>query len=164
MRNTRLERGTSLLETLIATAICMVVMFPLAAMMTSSMKQNKNQGETVAQATTLCAQKLDELMQKTYTTSTADAALTAGGGITVGTEVTSYVDYLDKTGGTSVASTSAARFFTRQWLIEDVGSPVTKKRVTVLVYGKAIGRSATGAASGAASIPQATLACYKVMQ
>lgn len=155
MEPERRQRGTSLIETLVATAICTFVMFSLAAMMTGAMKQDKNQGATVAQCTTLAAQKLDQLLELTWTSATMDSALTAGGSLT--TDTTGYVDYLDPTGGTSVSSADARRFFTRHWLIEDLTGGTVKK-VTVLVYGKSVG------ASSISSTPQATLACFKVQQ
>lgn len=154
-KSVRSQRGTSLLETLVAVAICTVVMFSLAGLVTGAVKQNKNQGATVAQATTLAAQKLDQLLELTWTASDMNAGLTAGGSLT--TDTTDYVDYLDPTGGTSVASTDARRFFTRRWLIEDQ-TGATSKKITVLVYGKTVG------ASSISSAPQATLACFKVQQ
>jgi hypothetical protein len=143
-----------LLETLIATAICTTVMFGMASMVIMATQQNKNQGASMAQCTTLAAQKLDQLMELTWTSATTDTGLTAGGSVTADT--TSYVDYLDPTGGISVTATAVNRFFTRRWQITDPSS--TSKLITVMVYAKAVGQGA------GASAPQATLACYKVQQ
>ncbi len=151
----RKQRGTSLLETLVATAICTVVMFSLAGLVTGAVKQNKNQGATVAQATTLAAQKLDQLLEMTWTATSTAAELTAGGSLT--SDASGYVDYLDPTGGVSVPGTDARRFFSRRWLIEDQGGG-TSKKITVFVYAKSVG------ASSISSAPQATLACFKVQQ
>lgn len=96
----RSQQGTSLIETLIATAICTVVMFSLAAMMGSAVKQNKNQSATVAQCTTLCAQKLDQLMEIGWQTgASAPAALAASPSGSLDADTTGFVDYLDPTGG-----------------------------------------------------------------
>ncbi len=157
----RSQQGTSLIETLIATAICTVVMFSLAAMMSTAVKQNKNQSSTVAQCTTLAAQKLDQLLEIGWQTGvTAPATLTAGGSLT--SDTTGYVDYLDPTGGVPAGSpitspTDARMFFTRRWLIEDL-SGGTSKKITLFVFGRSVGRTSESSA------PQATLACVKVQQ
>ena len=158
------ERGTSLLETLIATAICTSVMFALAALISFATKQNKNMGTTVAQTATLAAQKLDELMQLQWTSATMDPALATGGSLT--TDVTTspgYVDYLDASGAVILGGSpnSVNYFFTRRWTVADVGASGTVKQITVLVFGNAIG---AGRAAGSTSVPQTTLACYKVQE
>lgn len=176
------QSGTSLLETLIATAICTTVMFGLAAMVSTATKQNKNMGSSMAQATTLAAQKLDQLMLLNFkyggsstdtdiSTTTFDALLTAGGGLT--TDTTSFVEYLDATGAclagvdangncnTGSTANSPGLFFTRRWLIQDLNSgPTTKKQITVLVFSKSLGNSVYYNSSS----PQATISCLKVAQ
>lgn len=140
------ERGTSLIETLIATAICTTVVFAIAGLVMASMRQNKNQGATVAQATTLAAQQLDYLMESNFTctsfttpgvcgTTTFDTQLTAGGSLDSDIVAGSiyYYDYLDVTGtvpsGTTdppgLASTDVRQFFTRRWVVQDCGTPTS---------------------------------------
>jgi len=163
------QSGTSLLETLIATAICTVVVFALAGLVTMAAKQSKNQGSTLSQSATLAAQKLDELLGLRFTCSSLpdcaatgagpvfDAGLTAGGSLDSNT--TNYYDYLDATG--AAAATGTQPFFVRRWQVSDTS--VTIKTVTVRVEG----RPASGAwdpASVSTSAPSTVLASQKAMQ
>lgn len=165
------QRGTTLIETLIATAICTVVVFGLAGLVTMATRQSKEMGTTVSQASTLAAQKLEELMSKEFTSTTvtcgtrpcidAQLCLCATPPCKCGEvdptvlPVTGFVDYL-KNDGTPTTATGADRFFTRRWQVEALTTfPATVRRITVRVEGRAIG------VSSATSAPSATLACFK---
>jgi Tfp pilus assembly protein PilV len=151
------QRGTTLIETMIATAICMVVVFGLAGLVTMSTKQSKDMGSTVAQASTLAAWKIDDLMTRAWTNAEVNCSSgTTCGSITANTS--GYVEYLTATGTTTTA-TAANLFFTRRWRVEHLNSsPTTIKRITVWVGGRAIGTSSE------ASQPSATLATIRAMQ
>ena len=165
----RQQKGTSLLETLIATAICTVVVFSLAGLITAAAKQSKNQGSTMAQSATLAAQKLDELLGMRFTCSSLpdcaatgagpvfDTGLTTGGSLT--SNVTNYFDYLDATGAPSATGTQP--FFVRRWTVADTSATI--KTVTVRVEG----RPASGPwdpTSVSDSAPSTVLASRKAMQ
>jgi len=167
----RRQSGTSLLETLIATAICTVVVFALAGLVTMAAKQSKNQGSTLAQSATLAAQKLDQLLGLKFTCSalpdcaatgagpvldTSPPDLTAGGSLTSNT--TSYYDYLDATG---VPITSGQPFFVRRWQVSDTSATI--KTITVRVEGRLVS-GAWDPASVSDSAPSTVLASRKAMQ
>lgn len=99
------ERGTTVIETLIATAICMVVVFGLAGMVTMSTRQSREMGTTVAQASSLASQKLDQLLwlpfiDNTPNPPTVDARLGVGGSLTCAPAACTagYIDYLTADG------------------------------------------------------------------
>ena len=154
-RTSNLQRGTTLIETLIATVICAIAVFSLAGLVAMATQQSKQMGSTAAQATSLAAQKMDLLMILGFT----NTQLNAGGSLTcdpVSTCNASYVDFLDANSvllGSVTPSNAAANpavFFTRRWL---VASPTaTLKSIQIRVEGKVVG-------SGAA--PSATVACLK---
>ena len=184
------QNGTSLLETLIATAICTVVVFALAGLVTMAAKQSKNQGSTMAQSATLAAQKLDELLGLRFTcpslpdcavdgsgASTANSTiapeLTAGGSlssnatpitvsITSPSPATVTVNYYDYLDATGVPiATSEQPFFVRRWQVSDTSATV--KTVTVRVEGRPVS-GAWDPASVATSAPSTVLASQKAMQ
>jgi len=154
------QRGTTLIETMIATAICMVVVFGLAGLVTMSTKQSKDMGSTVAQASTLAAWKIDDLMTRPWTNAEVNCSSgTSCGSITADTN--GYVEYLTANGAVIVTggATSPTRFFTRRWRVEHLNSsPNTIKRITIWVGGRAMGTSSE------ASQPSATLATIRAMQ
>ncbi len=170
------QRGTTLIETMIATAICMVVVFGLAALVTTATRQSKNMGATVSQATALAAQKLEELMNQEFSGTIADTGTVCGtvpciasqlcpcatppctcGSLT--SSANSFSDYL-KNDGTATTSTAADLYFTRRWQVEALTTlPATVRRISVRVEGKTI-----GTASSSTSAPSATVVCYKGQQ
>ncbi len=127
------QSGTTLVETMIATFICMVVVFSLAGLVSMATRQSKDMGTTAAQAAALAAQQMDIFMALRF----ADTQLAAGGSLT--TNTTGYVDYL-KADGTSTTSTAADLFFTRRWQVSTTGLPAGLKLIRVRVLGKAIGQ------------------------
>jgi Tfp pilus assembly protein PilV len=166
------QSGTSLLETLIATAICTVVVFALAGLVTMAAKQSKNQGSTLAQSATLAAQKLDQLLGLKFTCSalpdcaatgagpvldTSPPDLTAGGSLT--SNVTSFYDYLDATG--VPIATGTQPFFVRRWQVSDTSATI--KTVTVRVEGRPVSGT-WDPTSVSTSAPSTVLASRKAMQ
>ena len=151
------QRGTSLIETLIATFICAIAVFSLAGLVAMATKQSKNMGSTAAQAISLAAQKMDQLMILGFLNSQLDVSpLTSLTCDPVSSCNASYIDFLDANSvllGSVTPATAAANpavFFTRRWL---VASPTaTLKSIQVRVEGKVVG-------SGLA--PSATVACLK---
>ena len=165
------QQGTTLIETMIATAICLVAVFGLAGLVSMSTRQSKEMGSTVAQAAQLAAQKMDLLMALAM----SDTRLNAGGSLTcspLSTCTDTYIDFLDPTGqclgpvglgcqpvGTpvtlSTAASNAGVFFIRRWEVINGGTgnvPTGMKQIGVRVEGNAIG---TGIK------PSATVVCYK---
>lgn len=155
------QRGTTLIETMIATAMCMVVVFALAGLVAMSTKQSKEMGTTVSQATALAAQQVDLLLGLAWTAAAMDTRLTAGGSLScvLSSCNASYIDFLDANGlvltgvTPSNAASNPAVFFIRRWEIANTTS--TLKGLRVRVEGKAVGRDIS---------PSSTLATYKAQQ
>ena len=139
------QSGTTLIETMIAVAICTIVVFSLAGLVTLATRQSKDMGSTAAQSAALAAEQMDIFMALQF----ADTQLNAGGSLTVNT--TGYVDYL-KVDGTSTTSSAADLFFTRRWKVTTSGFPTGLKLIQVRVQGRAIGQGVS---------PAATVGAYK---
>ncbi len=139
------QSGTTLIETMIAVAICTIVVFSLAGLVTLATRQSKDMGTTAAQAAALAAEQMDIFMALRF----ADTQLNAGGSLT--TNTSGYVDYL-KVDGTSTTSGAVDLFFTRRWVVSTTGLPAGLKLIRVRVLGKAIGQGRS---------PAATVGAYK---
>ena len=139
------QSGTTLVETMVAIFICMVVVFSLAGLVTMATRQSKDTDTTAAQAAALAAQQMDIFMILRF----ADTQLAAGGSLTMNT--TGYVDYL-KVDGTPTTSTAADLFFTRRWQVSTTGLPTGLKLIRVRVLGRAIGQGVS---------PESIVGAYK---
>jgi hypothetical protein len=145
------ERGSMLLETLIALGILIVVaagVMPLGAL---AVAHSENQGHLQARVTEYAQDKMEQLVSLAFNDTITDtrvfpAGTTGGTGLTIGgssnpaAPVALYVDWLDEKGNllASAGTTAPAQwFYQRVWKIEAVaGCPVvngvcTLKRVTV---------------------------------
>lgn len=147
------QRGTSLLETLIATAICAVAVFSLAGLVTVAAKQSKNQGSTLAQSSTLSAQKLEELLGLPFN----DSHLNAGGDLT--SNATDYSDYLDSDGAT--LTTGKTIYFVRRWTVATETGTI--KLITVRVEGRPVS-GAWDPTANSDSAPSTVVCSRKAMQ
>ncbi len=165
------QRGTTLIETMVATAICMIVVFGLAGLVTMSTRQAKDMGSTASQATTLAAQKMERLMALSFGATTGPNTgdtfgLTVSATNTLNSDTAGYVDYVDANGQRldtltpSTAPNDPAVFFTRRWRVEAVAGSTTLKVITVQVQGRAIGRRLSTTAVPA-NAPSVTLGCLK---
>ena len=149
------ERGTTLIETLIATAICVIVVVSLAGLVGMSTRQAKDMGSTVAQASTLASQKLEQLMGMEFsdpdtqcgTVPCINAQLcpsTAGTYPTCGSltaDVTNFVDYLKFDGSPAASATGADVFFIRRWSVAyDNTYPTSIRVIRVRVRGRTLNR------------------------
>lgn len=156
--STHRQRGTSLIETLFATAICMIAVFSLAGLVTMSTRQNKEMGTTVAQATALASQKLDVLMRLRFDDAQITCASPPCGNLS--SDVSPFVEYL-RFDGTATTSTAVDLYFTRRWRVEYLNSsPTTLKGIRVWVGG----RSLTEGSASDATRPSATLGSIKALQ
>lgn len=100
------ERGTSILEVVIASAILVTLMAGLMSMVGLSISTTENQGHLAARTTEYAQDKMEQLVALSYSDSTSDtrtfpAANSGGTGLAVGgssdtnAPVALYVDYLD---------------------------------------------------------------------
>jgi type II secretory pathway pseudopilin PulG len=146
------QRGISLLETMLAVAILLVALAAVMSLFTIAVAQNANQGEFATRATEYCQDKIEQLLALSYsdasTNTTVYPSNSSGGtglggtAIAVGTSVGSidtaapangYVDYLNASG--SLLPNSSGWFYKRQWRIDQVA--VDLKRVNVVTIVRA---------------------------
>jgi len=107
------ERGTTLIEVMIASAILMTLMAGLMSMSALAISTTENQGHLAARATEYAQDKMEQLLALSYSDTVSDtrtfpATNTSGSGLAVGLSVGGsynvdspaalYVDYLDDAG------------------------------------------------------------------
>lgn len=128
MRNNykdRVERGFTLIETLVATGILVSGLVAVAYLFTFSIRTNM-MTEQQTSATLLLSNKMEELR------GTSFSSLTVGGGLDASSPTTSYWDYVSiSTSGaiTSDTSTTDATYL-RLWQVAGTNTKV----VSVVVY------------------------------
>ena len=160
------EEGFSLLETMIALLILLVVtlgILPLTLLATSATEN----GHLMARTTEYAQDKLEQLLALTYGDATSDtrifptadvggSGLIPGGSATPGAPVALYVDYLDIS-GTLVPSVGVAEpagwFYKRAWQVTVPRANLKQVTVTAIVR--------RASAGGTGQIPQATVVALK---
>lgn len=149
------EAGISLIETMVALGILMIISLGILTMAIVSMTTTENQGHLAARTTEYAQDKMEQLLglqftdgqaggagsgtdtttidtaNNTYTLGTGGNGLLAGGSLTTGTN--GYVDYLDANGNPLGGGSSrpANTFYIRTWQITDTSS--TLKTISVQV-------------------------------
>jgi type II secretory pathway pseudopilin PulG len=160
--------GFSILETVFALAILMIVALGLLPLGVIATTNTENQGHLMARTTEYAQDKMEQLLSLKFGDSTSDTrafpATTSGGtGLAIGgsadpdAPADKYVDYLDIDGKllTSSGTTAPADwFYKRVWQVAFVGTSTTLKQVTVT----AIVKTAVG---GKVHLPQATVTSVK---
>lgn len=161
-------KGFSLVETVIALSLLLIVslgLLPLAAVATLT---TENQGHLMARATEYAQDKLEQLLALAYDDSATDtrvfpAADTGGTGLTVGgssnpeAPAVQYVDYLDIDGtilpseGTTVPDDW---YYKRVWSISLPAGTTNLKQVTVTA-------TVISAVGSTGRVPQATVSALK---
>ena len=152
------ERGTTILEVMVASALLVTLMAGLMAMSSLAITTTENQGHLAARATEYAQDKMEQLLALDYSNAITDtrvfpavnsppgSGLTPGGSYNVDSPVALYVDYLDVDGnlcGTLNAGCLAPSgttppsgwFYERAWKIDDSTTdatlPVGLKRISV---------------------------------
>jgi hypothetical protein len=160
------ENGFSLLETVFALSILMVISLGMMPLGTVATTTTENQGHLMARTTEYAQDKMEQLLALKYGDSTSDTrvfpATSAGGsGLAIGgsanpaTPAATYVDYLDIDGRllAQAGNTAPANwYYKRVWKVESGGTNLKKVSVTASV------KSAVG---GTGRIPQATIVSIK---
>jgi Tfp pilus assembly protein PilV len=166
------ERGTTLIETMIACLILLIVVVGLLNLFTVAMTTNKQQGDLATRTTEYAQDKMEQLMALNFVDSITNTTVypiapTGGTGLTPGgsvpqytpfvavAPVANYADYLDDTGSqlTAAQLAAGANFsYVRQWQI-DLSSP-TLKKITV-----AVTSNVPGVVQGQS--PFTMVVCYK---
>ncbi len=156
------ERGSTLIETMIAAVVLVVGVLSLAGTLAVASNDNWNRGDRATRTTEYAEDKMEQLMSLSFTdtasntavyppTTTGGTGLSTGGGVTPGSPVTGYVDYVDDT-GTQQTSASAASYI-RQWSVSLNGAG-NLETITVMVSALEV-QGLVGAA------PTVTLVCTK---
>jgi len=140
------ERGTTLIETAIASGILLVMLAGLLSMGTIATMHTENQGHLAPRTTEYAQDKMEQLLALAYSDAQSDtvqfpAATSGGTGLAVGgstnpaTPVNGYVDWLANDGsllggGTNKPSTW---FYERVWAITTPSTNLKQLSVTVTV-------------------------------
>lgn len=158
MRQHRNQRGFTLLEVLVATALLLVGIVGLMGLFTVAAVQNAGQGDQATRTTEYAQDKMEQLMVLAFNDGSSDttqypACITnistgpctggglggnmdnstaAKGGLNTASPVAGYVDYMNSSGNPSSSSTGA--LYMRQWTIRADGlTPARIKTITVQV-------------------------------
>ena len=172
------ERGTTLIETAIASAILLVVMTGLLSMAALATTYTENHGHLEARTTEYAQDKMEQLLSLAFSDSVSDSVvfpagvaggsgLAVGGGTNTAAPVNLYVDWLANDGSLLGGGTAAPAtwFYERVWEIcylqaDNVAcsaAPVTGiKRITVT--------STVHASVGHTLIPKSTVVALKASQ
>jgi prepilin-type N-terminal cleavage/methylation domain-containing protein len=143
------ERGVTLLETVVALSILLIIAMALLPLGIVAISTTESEGHLVARVTEYSQDKMEQLLSLAYNDSVADTrarvatpfgTATGGTGLAVGgsadpnTPVALYVDYLDAMGtpvdGTGTAA-PAGWFYRRAWQISLPAGTTGVKQVAV---------------------------------
>jgi hypothetical protein len=141
------DAGSSLAETMVATALLLVVIGGLGSLGVVGMITTENQGHLAARTTEYAQDKMEQLLVLAWGDNASDTrvfpATDAGGtGLAIGgnsnpaTPVAGYADYLNKS-GTLVAGVSGAApadwYYKRVWAVSSPATNLKQIVVTVTV-------------------------------
>ena len=161
----RSDRGTTLIETVIALGILLVAMAGLLSMAVIATSLTENQGRLGARTTEYAQDKLEQLLALSYAdvasnTAVFPAATSGGTGLAIGgssspaAPAAGYVDWIDA-GGTLLTSSGATApagwFYERVWAVTNPSTNLKQITVTVIV----------ASSVGGAQIPQSTVTALK---
>lgn len=164
----RSASGFSLLETVFALSLLMVVALGLLPLGVIATTTTENQGHLMARTTEYAQDKMEQLLALAFNDVTSDTRLfpatdTGGTGLAIGgsavaaSPVAKYVDYLDVNGSLMASSGTTAPtdwYYKRVWSVAYVSGSTTMKKITVT----ATTRSAVGSTG---RTPTATVSSVK---
>lgn len=156
--------GFSLLETIIALGILLVVAVGVLPMGLVAVRTTENQGHLMARTTEYAQDKMEQLMALSYGDPQSDtrvfpAAAAGGSGLAIGgsTDTTApvalYADYLDVNGNFLTGAAIADWYYMRAWQITQPRPNLKQMTVTATVRNPALG--------GAGLLPRATVSVLK---
>ena len=180
----RQQAGLSLLETMIALTILLIVTVGIMATATIAVETTENQGHLQSRAAEYAQDKMEQLISLGYgdgdppATSGTDTTVfpacspqttpscTTGTGLLAGgssdptapvsTPGNGYVDYLDSAGNPTTSTGSW--YYIRVWQIDQPTGKTNLKRITVTAQ---VRSTVGGAGSGAGALPSATVVAVK---
>jgi hypothetical protein len=137
------ERGTTLIETSIASAILLVTLAGLLSMGTIATMHTENQGHLAPRTTEYAQDKMEQLLALAYGDSVSDtvvfpaaggggSGLAVGGSTNTAAPVNLYVDWLAQDGGLLGGGTAqpATWFYERTWQVTCVAATCTPDPAT----------------------------------
>jgi len=158
------ERGTTLIETIIATSLLLVVMIGLLSMAALATVYTENHGHLEARTTEYAQDKMEQLLALVYTdavtntvvfpaTPTGGTGLAVGGSIILTAPVNGYVDWLAQDGSLLGGGTAQPPtwFYERVWQITQLTPGVKQITVTATVK----------SAVGGAMVPKSSVVALK---
>jgi type II secretory pathway pseudopilin PulG len=158
------ERGTTLIETMIALSILLVIMGGLMTLSAMSSKTTENNGHLAARTTEDAQDKMEQLLTLAYTDLQSDSTvfpaaniggtgLAVGGSVNPAAPVNGYVDWLATDGTLLGGGTNppANWFYERVWQVTSPSTGIKQVAVTVTV------RSSVGRAL----VPKSTVVALK---
>jgi Tfp pilus assembly protein PilV len=161
----REQSGSTLIETVVASALLLVVLIGLLGAVPMAVAITENQGHLAARTTEYAQDKMEQLLALAYGDTTSDTrlfpatnangtGLAIGGSSDTNAPVDKYVDYLDQNGNLLASANGAAPagwFYKRVWQISSPSANL--KLITV---------TATVASSvGKMLVPKSTVAALK---
>jgi len=159
------QAGMTLIETLIALVVLMIVAVNVMALAIVAISTTENQGHLSARTAEYAQDKMEQLMSLAYTdpfsnttvfpttTNPVGTGLTIGGSSDPNAPVAGYVDYLDVSG--NLVSSTSNWYYIRVWQISAAGSSGQLKQITVTSRVSSL----VGANSGV--LPQSTVIALK---
>lgn len=148
------ERGTTILEVVMAAVVLLIVVVGVLGLFALTSGVNASQGDSGTHCTEYSSDFMESLMAASYNDANylggTMAANKTVGGISAGSPVTNFVQYLDLNGGTSTATAAS---YVRQWQVQ-TNSTGNLKTVTVVTR-------ATFNASAKGLKPSSTLVAIK---
>jgi hypothetical protein len=158
--NPQTDGGSSLAETIVATALLLVVIGGLGSMGVIGMMTTENQGHLAARTTEYAQDKMEQLLVLAWGDINTDTrvfpaapaggtGLAAGGSANPSAPVAGYVDYLNRSGTLVIGAGGAEPadwFFKRAWAVSIPQANLKQIVVTVTVE-SALGRTAPPAST-----------------
>jgi len=169
------EAGTTLIETMVATAILLILMAGLLGMAAIATSITENQGHLSARTTEYAVDKMEQLLDLTYgdtqsnttvfpSTNSAGTGLAVGGSSDPAAPVVGYADYLDSNGNMlcTVAAPCAGPpltwYYKRVWQISIPSANLKQITVTTIVK-RAVGGAMVSRATVSALKTNCTTGC-----
>jgi prepilin-type N-terminal cleavage/methylation domain-containing protein len=170
------EAGMTLLETMIALAILLVVAAGVMGLAGVAVSTTETQGHLAARTAEYAQDKMEQLLALKFCDGITDTTVfpavagtgtglanctglnnpvptaTAGGGLSTTAPTAGYVDYLDASG--NLVASTASWEYVRVWQITVPAGSVGLKQITVLA-------KANKSVGGSAVVPQSTVVALK---
>jgi len=165
----RSSAGFSLLETVFALGILLVIAVGVLPLGFIAVSTTENQGHLMARSTEYAQDKLEQLLVLAYGDLTSDtrvfpatfaggSGLAPGGSLDTAAPAALYVDYLDIDGnvlGAGAGAQPANWYYQRVWRVDLLNPPGNLKQISVTATVRA------SAAGGAGLIPRSTVSALK---